>query len=226
LWRIMRKEGVAPRPVTILTLLGRAARYERWPVMFELIDSINEDSVQMTMHDWNSFLWEACKHIRRKGEFTLIEDLLTKMAKTNLKPDAVTYRVLSDMFAEAGKCEEAVKYINIAKKENIDLTAVNYDGVIESYVRSGKFRDVFKILDMMIEDKVSPSIKTYALVVGGLKKAGREDLASEKGRQIVDSGMKEDISIADNQAMVYMQELNVPVLGDELGKIETVKNDI
>jgi pentatricopeptide repeat protein len=210
LWKRMRREDLKPLSISVLTLLGRSAMYQEWEKTFSLIEGMKKDQTVMLLHDWNTFLWEAGKHINKCKKYELVDKLLGSMAGINLKADALSYRIISDMYANVGMCDEAIKYLIIAKDKNLPIDYSNFDGILLSFVKRGKFKDAMKLVELMWQYKVAPGVRTYALIVGGLKKVGQIEMAALVGEKMVACGMKENQVVANTQAQIYASEFDIP----------------
>ncbi|KAK8798748.1 hypothetical protein WA158_007832 [Blastocystis sp. Blastoise] len=99
--------------------------------------------------------------------------LLLKLQKNHDTIVPSLYRYTLSVCCYNSLClHDALEIISMMKKNDIQLTRCDYEGLITLYIRNDKMNDALSLLQKMKSECILPSIWTYNILLGGLKDRG------------------------------------------------------
>jgi len=95
-----------------------------------------------------------------------IEALFQEMIRLGLKPNYVTHNVMIDAIRSKGSLQQALSYIKkVEATKNFKLDEYTYSGLLKNCQEEKDFERARKILQMMTEHGINPTVHSYTQAI-------------------------------------------------------------
>ncbi|CAL4928717.1 unnamed protein product [Urochloa decumbens] len=173
----MRRSGCDPDANTWNYLLGCLLKNGRLAEACGLVETMerSEPGEVPDSLTYEILTYHACK----AGKMDSAMQILDQMFSENLPPRITIHSAFIKGYFNAGKIEDACKYVNDMSTRDRHSVNRNYSLLAKLLQKSGRTIDAGRVLYELMEKGLRPDHCAYIKVAKDLHKMGRGDLASE-----------------------------------------------
>ncbi|KAI3704488.1 hypothetical protein L1987_74709 [Smallanthus sonchifolius] len=111
----------------------------------------------------------------------------------DVKPDLVTYTILIDNVCNGKNLREAIRLLDVLKKEGFKPDCYLYNTIMKGYCMLSYGGEALRVYKKMIEEKIEPDLVTYNTLIFGLSKSGKVKEAIKFVKEMAKTGHFPDV---------------------------------
>ncbi|CAE8597808.1 unnamed protein product, partial [Polarella glacialis] len=142
--------------------------------------------------DLISFRW-MLRAIRKAGDTAQIESWVERLMNAGLKPDISCVNEVIGLFSEQAKMDKVAEWLGVAEQSlKLTFEAETYNLAIAAYTNAGDIEAAEAMMEKMTNEGVSPTAKTFALMVGDGKSPRGNDVVERYAQRLIDENFELD----------------------------------
>ncbi|XP_021279350.1 pentatricopeptide repeat-containing protein At2g27610 [Herrania umbratica] len=168
----LAKEGIKPNEFTFSSVLNACAaptapleqgkQFHAWAIKSKLSEALCVSSALVTMYAKRGNIDNAYQVFKRQRE-----------------RDLVSWNSMISGYAQHGHANKALIVFEEMQRENVDMDYITFIGVIAACTHSGLVDEGEKYFNMMVKNRMSPTMELYSCMVDLYSRAGLLDKAMD-----------------------------------------------
>ncbi|CAG8553393.1 14575_t:CDS:1 [Funneliformis mosseae] len=214
--------GIERSNITYSMLLSACARDSRFMDALSYHEKMLKEGIKPDVYNYNALL----RVLMNNADRSKLIGIYDVMKKQGIKPTIVTYNYLIKGMNLRGEKEYAKKFLDDMKNEGINpsilildsfgitgieaiqksgdqsgkcLDVIDYNTLLRGCVKKSEYHDAFEIFNLMRENKVTPNLATYTIIMGAYLQKNEIEFAMELFNR-----MKNDNVAPDSQVYTFM----------------------